>query len=222
MYWSEVWTFLIPLTVFLFYKLGDKRMRIVLWYVISSFIILFLANYIAWNNDKVPEALRNNNILYNLNTFLKGALVGGYLVYHPSMKKFRFIRYFFGIYILFVVINFTFWGSIFSVNTVHFSATTIFLLIICLTFFINSIMDDEEYSTFKDPAIMISIGISIFESINFFTYLFLYMFLNDKSFLLFMMKIFMCSFIVYNIFIALAFYYGRKKKKVLLEKGLAI
>lgn len=192
-------------------------MHIIVWYLLSSFFILLGANYIAQNHDTVPEIFNNNNILYNINAFLRVILVGGYLVYHPNLKKYRFLRYLLGIYILFAITDFVCIDSLFSVSTIHFSATSLVLLTICLTYFLNSIIDEEENITVKDPALMISIGISLFESINFFIYLFFYpLIIVDFEFGIFTIRLFMYSFLVCNIFIALGFFYGRKQKTVML------
>lgn len=214
--WSEVWPFLIPLTIFFIFRTEDTRMHILVWYIAISFLFLFLANCITRYNTSLPESLGNNNILYNVNLVLRTVLAGGYLIYHRHLAKFQFLKYFMLLYLVFTVGIFIFGKPFSEVNVILAAATSIVLLTTCLAYFLNAILDDEVTITAKEPAFIISMGISIYEAINFFIYLFLYkLVLTDAEFGFFTMKLFMYSVIVYNIFFAFAFYYGRKKKPVL-------
>ena len=170
--WSEVWPFLIPLAIFFIYKTTDKRMLLVVWYLIISFFILLVANYISYYTYRVPEVFKNNNILYNISAFIRTMIIGIYLIYHPRMRKFKFLRYLLAAYLVLAIVVFSFFDPILNISTTLFAATSILLLVTSLTYFLNTIIDDEESITYKDPAFMISAGVSLFESINFFIYLF--------------------------------------------------
>lgn len=188
-------------------------MRRLVWYLGLSFLILFAAAYMSRYHTSLPESLRNNNILYNISSVLRTILVGGYLIYHRHLVKFRFLKYLFYAYIVLAIMTFIFDSPFSHVSVILTSGTSIVLLIICLTYFLNAIMDDEETITAKEPAFIICMGLSIYESINFFIYLFLYQLtMKNLQFFLFTAKIFMYSVVIYNIFIAFAFYHSRKKR----------
>ena len=77
-------------------------------------------------------------------------------------------------YLVFVICNFAFIESPLFFSTRLFTAESIILLLLCLSFFIRSMQDDSHINWLKHPAFLICTGICLYEGINFFIFLFFY------------------------------------------------
>ena len=217
--WSEVWALLIPLIVFAVHKPKEKHIRLLIWYVIIGFILNFTAIFMVEYSNLVPswmyiDDMANNNILYNIHSILRVLLLSWYII---SIRQFRFsviLKTLLAAYLLFVFINFIFMESPFFLSTRLFAAESIVLLIMCLLYFFRSIQDESQTNWLKHSSFLVCAGISLYEVITFFIFLFFYpLSQTDTPFFRVTMVIYAITFVLFCILLALAFYQTRKQSK---------
>ncbi|MBI5857040.1 MAG: hypothetical protein HZB42_05250 [Sphingobacteriales bacterium] len=209
--WSEVWALLIPLTIFVRYKINHRSMRPVIIYVITGLILNLVAILISIYRLSLPDFLQNNNILYNLHSVLRVILLGWYINSLQLIRLSWLSKFILPVYLLFVVVNFIFWENPLFLSTRLLSAESIVLLILCLFFLISSMRDDSDTNWLKHPSFLICIGLCFYEAVNFFIFLFFYPLLeNNLQFGMLTMKIFSVSYIIFCILLALSLYRSRK------------
>ena len=209
--WSEVWALLIPLIIILRSKSGIPHMRPIVLYVWVALVLNTISTtmFVYWRS--LPSYLQNNNIFYNLHTFLR-VICFGFYIYTVRKHRYSFIyKILIIVYIFFVISDFIFFESILTFSTRVFSAESIVLLIFCLSFFVRSIQDDSEINWLKHPAFLICAGISFYEAVNFFIFLLFYPLSADLSFISAMWTVHNFTFVLLCIMIALAIYSSNKK-----------
>lgn len=211
--WSEVWPLAIALTILLLFKQKEK-VTILIWLVIVTFLFHFSGTYISRFNDKVPEVFRNNNFIYNLLAVIKPLFAGFYLLSLRQLKQYKFLKLTLVLFPIFCLINFLFLENIFIYSSHMVLASSAFLLIFTLTFFLDAMIDDEIPLPLQHPAYFFCTGISISESINFFIYLFIFpAFSTSTEFGLLIMQISSYAYIFYGLILATGFFVNRIKQK---------
>lgn len=209
--WSEVWPIAIALTIFLFYK-QSENVSLIVWMLLISLVLHFAATFISRFTYQLPVYLKNNNILYNLIAIIKTTLTSLYLLQLKQLKQYKYLKPILYLFIAFTIINFIFFESIFSFSSIMILLECSILLVFTLTFFLDSIIDDEIPLPLKHPAYFICAAIGVFESLNFFTYLFLFHAYDTSiEFGRLIMTISSYAFILYGLVISLAFYLNREK-----------
>lgn len=212
--WSEAWALLIPLTIFLVYKPAGQGIRPLIIYLCVAFVLNTLATVMVEYYFSMPTWLKNNNILYNLHSFARVLFFSWYIL---TIREYRFpvlYKILVAAYLVFVLINFIFLQSPLLLSPRLFSAENILLLILCLSFFLRSMQDESEINWLKHPAFMVCAGISLYEAISFFIFLFFYP-LAEKNwdFGDLTMSIHNVIFVILCIILGLALYRSRKSKK---------
>jgi hypothetical protein len=221
--WAEVWPLLIPLFIFFIYGVKDKSNKPIIIFVIASFFVSLIAIVFTQFYTRMPTWFKSNGILYNINSILRTILFGWYILQIAQVKRFIFTRILLMLYIgttiLFILLS----KSIWSLDVPIFASESIVLLILCLTYFLNSIMDDDVTLSFKDPVFLVCAGLSFYEGMNFFFYLFIYA-LSDSNHNLgyITMKISQYSFIALCILLGIALYLSRPRKNQPLKNSLEI
>jgi len=209
--WSEVWALLIPLTIILISRSKIKGMSPVVLYVCLALVLNTISTTLYVFYESLPSFLQNNNILYNIHSFLRVTLLGLYIY---QIRKHRYIDAYKAlliVYLFFVLINFIFFETIFLFSTRLFSAESVVLLILCLSFFVRSMQDDSDTNWLKHPAFLICAGISFYEAVNFFIFLLFYPLANkDASFIKNLWTVHNITFVILCSMIALALYSGYK------------
>lgn len=218
--WSEVWALLIPLIVILIYKPRGQNVRWLKLYVITAFILNFLAIFMMHYHYLMPPSFleQGNNIFYNLHSFIMVISFGCFIT---SVRKYKYtivLKALLVIYLAFVLINFTLGESPFILSTRHFAAGSIVLLIMCLYYFFHCIIEESQTNWLKEPSFIIFVGLCLYEAITFFIFLFIYPLFNktynqDLSFAFLMMDIYQISFVIFCIFLAVGLYKYRAKTK---------
>jgi hypothetical protein len=211
--WAEVWPLLIPLSIFLIYRTGDKNLKAIFIYSLISFFLMLIATIQHQFAKELPSNLRNNNLFYNLHSIIRTLFFGWYIYQMKQVKQQIFLRYVFILYGLFILVYLFPYTKLLNFDVILFAAESIVLLIVSLTYFLSSIIDDEVEFSVKDPVFLVCTGISFYEAINFFINLFifpLYDTNHDLGYII--MKISQCSFIIFCIFIGIAFYRSRGDK----------
>src|SRR4026208_2503059 len=194
--WSEVLALLIPILVAFFYRPKGEHLQIIIWYVIIGFILNLAAMFMLEYADLVPswmyvDNLANNNIFYNIHSIIRVLLFSWYII---AIREHRFtsiLRILLAAYICFVLINFIIIESPFYLSTHLFAAESILLLLMCFSYFFNSIQDEGETNWLKHPSFLICSGISLYEFITFFIFLFFYaLSQKDQAFFVVTMRIY--------------------------------
>lgn len=210
--WSEVWALLIPLAIILIYKPRGSHSGIIITYIIIALILNLTITISAQFNQAMPGWLKNNNILYNIHSFVRVILFTLYIV-NVRLNKLRPV--FYGLllgYLVFVFVNFAFIDTPFLLNTRHFSIESIVLLIMCLSYFFYSIQDESETNWIKHPSFLVCSAIIIYEGITFFIFLFFYpLHTKDFEFAVATMTIYAITFVIFCILLAAALYKSRRR-----------
>jgi len=218
--WSEVWALLIPLIIILIYKPLGRKVRPLVFYVIIAFLLNFLAVFVIeyyylaplWLNEK------GNNLYYNLHSFIMVVFFSWYILTIRPNKYVLLLKAFLAIYILFVLINFAFFEPTYLLSSRHFTAGSIVLLLMCLSYFFHSMQDDSQINWIKHPSFIICTGVCLYQAVTFFVFLFIYPLYDDAynknlSFAMLMMRVYQVVFVLFCILIAIGLYHYRYKQK---------
>lgn len=212
--WSEVWPLALALTIFFIYKQKENT-SIIIWLILISFLLHGLATFISLYTYLLPERFKNNIILYNLLAFIKPLLAGMYLIKLKQLKQYKYLKVILVLFILFTFLNFLFIESIFDFSSSMVLAESTFMLIFTLTFFLDAMIDDEIPLSLKHPAYFLCIAIGLFESINFFIYLFIFpVFYTNQEFAILIMNISSYAFIIYGLILAAGLYVNKEKPRL--------
>ncbi len=216
--WSEVWPLLIPLIIILIYRPKGHNLKWLIFYVITAFILNFLAIFFIEYYYLVPNWANNgNNIFYNLHSFVLTIFFSLYIITVRKYKYVAFLKALIIIYLAFVLVNFAFWEPPQILSTRHFTAGSIVLLICCMFYFFRSIIEESQTNWLKHPTFIICAAVCLYEAITFFIFLFIYPMYNrtynkDLSFAFLMMRIYQVIFVVFCILLALALYQSKKQQ----------
>jgi len=212
--WSESWSLLIPLIVIIFYKPKGHGIQSLILYVLIAFIINTIATVMVEYYFSMPAWLKNNNVLYNLHSFIRVIFFSLYIM---TIRQYRFppvLKFLLLAYLVFVAVNFVFFQSPLFISSYLFAAESIILLVFCFSFFLRSMQDDSEVNWLKHPAFLVCTGISLYEVTSFFIFLFFYpLFEKNPEFGDLTMSIHNVMYIILCIMLALALYRYRSKKK---------
>jgi|KBSSwiStaDraftv2_1062776.scaffolds.fasta_scaffold91328_3 hypothetical protein len=216
--WSEVWALLIPLIVIIVSRPKEKQIRVLVWYVIIGFILNFATTFMIEFRNLVPSWLYidnmiNNNIVYNIHSMFRVLLFSWYIINIRQYQFTFFFKTFLVAYLVFIFINFTIFESPFFLSTRLFAAESIVLLIMCLFYFFRSIQDESQINWLKHPSFLVCAGISLYEVITFFIFLFFYpLSQKDPEFFVVTMRIYSITFVLLCILLSLAFYSSKKQQ----------
>lgn len=210
--WSEVWAILIPLLVFFMRRNWNRSTSLVMTYLICALCLNSLADVIRWlsvNHLSESAFWRYNNWVYNTHSIVRTIIFIIFFYYVGCISKLKYIASLLTIFlvttgILFIKKNFLY------ISSELFTLEGIILLICCVSFFIQRLKDEELYLDF-DVSLIIVTGLTIYESINFFIFLFFNLLMTKaKSFAITIWDVHNISFIIFCLFIAYAFY-GKQK-----------
>jgi len=216
--WSEVWALLIPLVSLLKHKNQPEYLKPVKIYVLGSFFIFLFADIIMefkklWH---FPYWLRTNNYLYNTHAIVQLFLFIWFfnLLNQPFLKKAKRI-----IPILacvFIGVNFIFFENFFErmrLSSLMLAVAAGILLFYCLQYYLYLLMDEQIRVMRKEAGFWVVTGLSIYVVINFFIFLFYEaLIINNWNFAVDVWNVHNLTFIIYCIFLAIAFYDRRDNR----------
>lgn len=213
--WSEVWSLLIPLTIIWLYKPTGQNIKPLVLYIFIALVLNTMATIMVEFYFSMPAWLKNNNILYNIHSFIRVLIFGWYII---RIRQYRFpavLKILLLFYLIFVISNFIFIESPLYISSRLFAAESVILLILSLSFFFRSMQDETEMNWLKHPAFLVCTGIILYEATSFFIFLFFYPLVEkNKEFGDLTMSIHNAMYVILCIMVALAFYRSRKEKQI--------
>jgi len=172
--WSEVWSLIIPLTVIIIYRPKDAQVKPYIVYVFIALLLNTMATIMVEYYHSMPSNLKNNNILYNLHSITRMICFTWYFILISPRRQANLYKLMLSAYLALVIINFAFFESIFFLSSRLFVTESIALLVLCILFYLRSIRDESETNWVGHPSFLFITGISLFEAISFFIFLFFY------------------------------------------------
>jgi hypothetical protein len=213
--WSEVWGILIPLAIIIRHRIKTTEMRPVILYVWIAAVLNIISITVAVFYKDVPAWLPKNPILYNIHTVARVILFSWFIINTKLLKAFWLFKMVIPVYVLFVLFNFVvLLDSPFSFNSKLPPAESIILLSLCISFFLYSIKDDSDTIWMEQPAFIVCTGVSLYEAISFFVFLFFDALSKDNyEFGIVTMKIFSISYVALCILLAVALLRSHRQTK---------
>jgi hypothetical protein len=209
--WAEVWGLFLPLAVMLVHRHTGPSLRPVRYYVWIGLFVSLATTILYIYHYQLPRQLQNNNLIYNIHSTLRVILFSWFIL------QFRFGRPAFiqktivAGYFAFIAVNFLFWTNPLHFSSIHFIAEGIALLSLCILFFFRTIRDESDVDWIKHPAFLVCAGISLYEAINFFIFLFFETLAKENlDFLRAAWTLHNLIFVVLCVMLALGLYRGKK------------
>lgn len=217
--WAELWALLIPISVISLHKPKNKEAKWLTRYVYVALILNGFIIAVAQFYNIMPPWLKNNNIFYNIHSVCRVTLFSLFIL---SVRTYRFgsvLKYLLVLYFIFVVVNFTFFDNIFFLSSNLYAAESVMLLIICLSYFFRSVLDESTVHWLKHPSFLVCIGICLYEVITFFVFLFFNIISysndpKDRAFARIFLMIYSITFVLLCVSIAITLYKYRKKTEL--------
>lgn len=234
--WSEVWALLIPLTILLIYKPKAPWVKPIIFYLLIALVLgaaqdiiwkrrrlgiedWFLENF-SWGFERDPLTgnilldkqggpVFKNTIFYNLLSVTRLVFFTWFFgrLGYTFKKLNRFIP---SLFLLLVVINFIFFQNIKDFSSRILAVEAAILLFYCMLFFYKVNMDDSIGSPFSLPQSWAVTGLTLYTAINFILFLFYnYLSIQYKAYAVEMWNVHNISYILLNVFIAVALYKAR-------------
>jgi hypothetical protein len=214
--WAEVWAFFIPLFIIIRYKITAPELRPIILYVWIAFIFNSLAVPLGVFQKYMPANLPDNNILYNIHTVIRFILFCWYIIKTDLLKSKKLLIAIIPIFLILVISNYIILVSPLSFNSNVSSVESMILLSLCIAFFLLSITDDSDTIWMEQPAFLVCAGISFYESIIFFIFLFFNaLFQRDKNFGVITMEIFSVCTVILCIIFAIVLYRTKDSQRKL-------
>lgn len=216
--WSEVWPWALPPAIFFIFRVKDKSVRPLIWMSLISLVGSFIAVYCQLYSMQVPAWWRDNTWLYNLLSFCRTVFFGYFLIRIPKMRQYAYPRIVLALYVIAVSIYFLNLGTLKNFNNLIFTVENFILLVFCNTYFLGTILDEDESLSISHPEFIVCAAMAIYGAINFFIYLFFWV-LADY----FMatghdtMKLAKWSIIILGILLAIAIYMVKRQKRQTLN-----
>lgn len=218
--WSEVWAPLLPISCMFLYKKQAAYLTPVKIYILIA-LFINVATTLIWKY-KVDWGLHegdffwSNNFLYNIHSILRLLLFSSFfiLLKQHFMHRVKIVLPF--IFILFLIINFSFYENFFNrdmLSSSLFAVEAAMLLFYCLQYFIFLLLEDRSTTLKKQPGFYIVTGLSVYVAASFFIFLF-YSFLikEDWKFAVSIWDVHNAAYIFLCICIAITFYKENVKR----------
>jgi hypothetical protein len=224
--WIEVWALLIPLFVILLYKPKGKSIPYLVTYVVIGFLLNAAAMSMLEFYYLVPKSwyvkgILNNNILYNLHSIARVLFFSWYIITVRDYPFSKLLKLILLAYIVFVVLDFALKiESPLFLATNLFAAESIVLLLMCFAYFFQSIQDDSNVNWIRHPSFLVCAGISFYEVITFFIFLFFYpLSQKDQEFFVVTMSIYSYAFTLFCVLLAMGLYRSRNRASQAFQPG---
>jgi hypothetical protein len=159
----------------------------------------------------MPAWLQNNNLIYNIHSIVRLLFFSWFITQFKFGRSSTIHYVLLAAYAVFIVINFILWDPPHLFSNTHFIAESIFLLAFTIIFFFRAMQDESDTDWIKQPAFIVCAGISLYEAVNFFTFLFFEtLTIKNIEFLKITWTIHNMSFVVLCIMLAMALYRSKR------------
>ena len=211
--WSEIWALLIPLAFSLFKKKQPgylKPVRIYIWLALLFGIIadLIWRYKVKWGFQE-GDFLWSNNFIYNTHSIIRLLLFSWFFILLHQRFMHRVKRILPIAFLIFVIINFTFYEKFFDVifSSRLLATEAALLLFYCLQYYIFLMLEDRTTRLTHQPGFWVVTGLTIYMAVNFFIFLF-YSYLTslNEPFAISIWDIHNIAYIILCLFLARAFY----------------
>lgn len=220
--WSEVWALLIPLAIIITRKPKGKYVRILIIYVIIGLIlnvivVVMLEFYYLFPTWMYIDGYLNNNLFYNIHSVVRVLFLGWYITTVRPYKYPKLLKGLFIGYLLFVIINFSFFENPLFFSARLYSVESVVLLSICLLYYFRSIQDEGATNWLRHSSFLVATGVSLYEAITFFVFLFFYPLADPDSayantdFAIATMRLYNVMYVILCIMLAFALNKSRKE-----------
>lgn len=200
---------LIPLAILFIKKKQPAFNKPIILYLWLALLLNVCIDLIWKFRSVLPVSFNSNNYLYNILSIVRFLLFSTFFIQlnQPFLTKTK--RAIQVLFILFVIINFSFFQHFFyygQLSSRLLSIEAALLLFYCLQYYLYKIKEDEEPDK-KHPDFWIVTGLGIYVTANFFIFL-LYneLTIRLQNFAISLWNIHNIVYIVFNVFIAKAFY----------------
>ncbi len=208
--WAEAWAVVFPIVTFLTKKQTAKPLRIVFLYLCIAILLHTWADLSVVFYYQLSGFLKHNNWVYNLHSITITVCFISFFQSVNLKSKWLNARRSISAFLFIVAVIFLFIDDFFLVSSKLFAFEGLFLLTYCMAFFLQRLKEDEVYLDF-DPYLVIVIGLSIYESTNFFIFLFYNVLMTSAvSFAVLIWNVHNVVYIIFCLFITYAFY-GRTR-----------
>ena len=167
--WTEFWSLLIPLAVIIIRRSVPAMMRPVFIYIIIALVINLMQIYI-WKNGLIfwySSGAGDNIFLYNSHSIIRFLLFSWFFNIILGQRFILFKKLMPFIYLLFIVIDYSFFENFFTISGVAMGMEAAFLLLYCLLYYWKIYDEDLPVNTGRPPEFFVVTGLSIFVVINF-------------------------------------------------------
>ena len=180
-------------------------MAIIAAYLLTALLLNTMAD-VSWRfRPCMPDFLKNNNYLYNLNSVCRIIFFSFFFQKAVELFSIRRLRIFLSIYVIAAGIYLSVSERFLTLSSPLHVCESFILLFFCITYLIKLIRAEQAFVAFDSYLLIIS-GLAIYESVNFFVYLF-YQYLPDpeSEFAHNIWYVPDVSFVIFCLFIARAF-----------------
>src|SRR5687767_228868 len=222
--WSEVWSPLIPLTVFFIKRPKSNWVKPVVWYLVVAVLLILCADIVwkrkflhieTWFVENLADYFRgtdgriSNNMFYNILSVSRFLLFAWFFNYLGTRFK-KINRFIPLIFLLLAIVNYSFFKNINDFSSRQLAIEATLLLFYCLLYFHMVNLDDRIESPLSLPHFWVVTGLAIYTAVNFFIFLFYsYLMVQSEQYAKDIWNVHNISYIILNLFIALALYKAR-------------
>ncbi|HVX26076.1 MAG TPA: hypothetical protein VHB70_07025 [Parafilimonas sp.] len=207
--WSEVWTVLIPIIIYVIKTPQAKYLKPIILYLLIAFVLNFIGDIIEENFYHDPQwvvKINYNQPFYNIHSISRLILLI-YFFRKINIPVNKILRTFIPVFVvLILVINFSFFHSFKNFSSLTFSVEGITLIVLCVLYFFRRLQSDQTSTAF-DSSMYIVTGLAIYEAVCFPIFLFYNTLIKQtEHFAINIWDVHNIAYIVFCLFIARAFY----------------
>lgn len=178
--WSEFWSTLIPISVFLLHRKQPAYMRPVVFYIFFAMVINFIGNIISDYWRVLPSWMESNTILYNLHSIVRFICFSMFFIALDQKGPTRIYKALPLASLLIFILNFTLVDDFFNLDRLSgnlLAGEAYILLVYCMVYYLFKLRDDDLEIT-QEPDFWVVTGLAIYVVVNFFVFLFYVPMLN--------------------------------------------
>jgi hypothetical protein len=184
-------------------------MRPVALYLLLALVLNVIIDTIMYLNT-LKEGIRfSNNPIYNIHSVVRFALFSYFFLLNNISPSRQLVKWLIALFFAGALVNFTFYEKFFNFQSFSdkmFTAESFILLALCMMYYL-AVMRNEKASISERADFWVVTGLAIYNTVNFFVFLFYQVMLaQDTQLALRMWNVHNIAYIILCIFIAKALY----------------